>query len=169
MNYSYSYEGTLSPAGSIICLVICFAILVVQIVAMWKMFEKAGVEGWKSIIPFYNSYCLCDITMGNGLLFLLSFIPCVNFVFSIILAINLAKAYGKGNWFWNFNDFLYTNHVYGTCIFWCRICWAQKIKEVIWPLFLYKLNLCFYQLCLKNHKKFNKAFLACNATHGKIV
>jgi hypothetical protein len=96
MNYSYSYEGTLSPAGSIICLVICLAILVVQIVAMWKMFEKAGVEGWKSIIPFYNSYCLCDIAMGNGLLFLLSFIPCVNFVFSIILAINLAKAYGKG-------------------------------------------------------------------------
>jgi|InofroStandDraft_1065614.scaffolds.fasta_scaffold239188_1 hypothetical protein len=96
MNYSYSYESTLSPVGSIICLLICLAVLVIQIVAMWKMFEKAGVEGWKSIIPFYNSYCMCDIAMGNGLLFLLSFVPCVNFIFSIILAINLAKAYGKG-------------------------------------------------------------------------
>ena len=96
MNYSYSYESTLSPVGSIICLLICLAVLVIQIVAMWKMFEKAGVEGWKSIIPFYNSYCMCDIAMGNGLLFLLSFVPCVNFIFSIILAINLAKAYGFG-------------------------------------------------------------------------
>ena len=36
-------------------LVIILAIYVVQIIAMWKLFNKAGEKGWKSIIPIYNS------------------------------------------------------------------------------------------------------------------
>ena len=33
---------------------ILFAVL--QIIAAWKVFEKAGEKGWKSLIPFYNIY-----------------------------------------------------------------------------------------------------------------
>ena len=33
---------------------IAFAIL--MIVAMWKIFDKAGEKGWKSLIPIYNLY-----------------------------------------------------------------------------------------------------------------
>ncbi len=28
---------------------------------MWKVFEKAGQEGWKAIIPIYNVYVLTQI------------------------------------------------------------------------------------------------------------
>ena len=38
---------------------------IASIVGMWKMFEKAGQDGWPAIIPFYNAYKLCEITMGN--------------------------------------------------------------------------------------------------------
>ena len=33
--------------------IICYIILVIGI---WVMFEKMGTDGWKSIIPFYNTY-----------------------------------------------------------------------------------------------------------------
>jgi len=100
----YSYYGSSSFDAMfgtffIVYLLIILAIVAVNIVALWKLFEKAGVERWKSITPFYNSYRLCEIAMGNGLLFLLSFIPCVNFIFSIVLCLNLAKAYGKDTLF----------------------------------------------------------------------
>lgn len=29
---------------------------ILQIIAYWKIFTKAGEAGWKSIIPFYNGY-----------------------------------------------------------------------------------------------------------------
>jgi hypothetical protein len=100
MDYSYYDTGNgFVGAFSTAYMLVLIAIVVVCIIAQWKMFEKAGVEGWKSLIPFYNSYCLCEIAMGNGLLFLLSFVPCVNFIFSIVLCLNVAKAYGKDTLF----------------------------------------------------------------------
>lgn len=29
-------------------------LFVLQVIADWKIFSKAGVAGWKSLIPFYN-------------------------------------------------------------------------------------------------------------------
>ena len=31
-----------------------FAILIIELIAAWKMFTKAGRPGWAAIIPFYN-------------------------------------------------------------------------------------------------------------------
>ncbi len=35
---------------------------ILQIVAYWKIFTKAGEPGWKSIIPIYNAYTQFKIT-----------------------------------------------------------------------------------------------------------
>ena len=74
-------------------------VLVLLIVALWRVFEKAGEAGWKSIIPFYNTYTLFQIAGRNGWGFLLLFIPFVNLVVSIILSIDLAKHFGKSTTF----------------------------------------------------------------------
>lgn len=44
-----------------------FAILfyVALVIGQWKIFEKAGEEGWKSLIPFYNAYILWKIAGRN--------------------------------------------------------------------------------------------------------
>lgn len=84
--------ASFSAAYSIIMLVV----LVLTIVAMWKLFVKAGKPGWASLVPFYNAYCLYDIAWGNGWLFLLTFIPCVGVIFGFIMLFKLAKAFGKG-------------------------------------------------------------------------
>jgi len=69
---------------------------VASIVGMWKIFEKAGVEGWKSIIPFYNLYLLTEISGQEGLLFLLNLIPGVgSLIWSIMVSLKLAPAFGK--------------------------------------------------------------------------
>ncbi len=46
----------------LIYLVICVAWLVLQIVAWWKIFTKAGQPGWKCLIPVYNQYTQFKIT-----------------------------------------------------------------------------------------------------------
>ena len=51
------------------------AITIAMIMAMWKIFKKAGQEGWKSIIPIYNTYVLFEISGLKGWYVFLGFIP----------------------------------------------------------------------------------------------
>ena len=88
--------STMSTSQFITVTIIYIAICVLFIIAMWKLFTKAGEKGWKSIIPIYNSYIFVKIADGNGWKFLLFIIPFVNIVYAIMLDIRLAKAYGKG-------------------------------------------------------------------------
>ena len=44
-------------AGIVVSIIWCVLI----IIAMWKIFEKAGEAGWKSIIPIYNVYIMYKI------------------------------------------------------------------------------------------------------------
>lgn len=85
--------GAFAAAGIAWLAYMAFVVLI--IVAQWKMFEKAGEAGWKALIPFYNLYILFQIAGRNGLGFLLLFIPLVNIVVGIMLAIDLAKHFGK--------------------------------------------------------------------------
>ena len=62
----------------------------------WFIFAKAGEAGWKSLIPFYNSYISYKIAWGNGWYFLLTLIPVIGFIFPIICAFKLARAFGHG-------------------------------------------------------------------------
>lgn len=86
----------IAGAFSGVSLIISLVVMVVLIIAMWKLFEKAGEAGWKSLIPFYSTYILFKIAWGNGLLFLLMFVPCVNAVVSFIVLWKLCKAFDQG-------------------------------------------------------------------------
>ena len=79
--------------------VFALAITVVVLIAWWKVFVKAGKPGWAAIVPFYNMYCMFEISFGNGWLFLLCFVPCVNVVMLIIMYVKLAQAFGKSGGF----------------------------------------------------------------------
>lgn len=83
-------------AGMGVYSVIVLVVAVLLIVAMWKIFTKAGEAGWKSLIPFYSSYILFKIAFGNGWWFLLSLIPYAGAVMSIVLCFKLSKAFGHG-------------------------------------------------------------------------
>lgn len=101
MDTMYYDEATYALVSGIMATygIVALAIAALTIAAMWKLFAKAGKPGWASIVPFYNTYCLFEISFGNGWLFLLCLIPCVNVVMFIILCLKLAKAFGQGTAF----------------------------------------------------------------------
>jgi hypothetical protein len=73
-----------------------FVILLIQVLSYWQVFAKAGYEGWKSLIPIYNSYILTKIGSQPIWVFILLFIPFINIIASILIALALAKSFGKG-------------------------------------------------------------------------
>jgi len=75
--------------------VIWLAIMVFEIVALWKVFAKAGQPGWGIFIPIYNIYLLMKIAGRPGWWLILMFIPIVSIVVAIIVAIDVAKNFGK--------------------------------------------------------------------------
>ena len=76
--------------------IIYLAFLVLIIVSMWKIFEKAGKPGWACIIPIYNIIVLLEIIGKPWWWLLLMLIPIVNIIFLIWATNLLSKSYGQG-------------------------------------------------------------------------
>ena len=77
-------------------IIIPLALVLLVIVATWKVFIKAGQPGWASIIPFYNTYVMLKIAGRPGWWLLLFFIPVVNLVITIIVMIDFARSFEQG-------------------------------------------------------------------------
>lgn len=82
---------------------IAVAVYVVTVVALWKVFTKAGYPGWLSIIPIVNVVFLTKIAGFSGWFALLYLIPIVGFVFHIVVQLRIGRAFGHG---WVFSLFL---------------------------------------------------------------
>jgi hypothetical protein len=85
--------------GSLIFLLLCVGVAVAAIAGMWKVFEKAGHPGWGCLIPVYNMILMVRIAGKPDIWILFMFIPLVNFVIAILLAIEIAKRFGQGTGF----------------------------------------------------------------------
>lgn len=59
----------LAVLGSFLAVIIVFALIwaVLQIIARWRIFTKAGEAGWKSLIPFYNLYTQYKLTWKTSI------------------------------------------------------------------------------------------------------
>ena len=79
--------------------IVWLVLAVLLIIAYWRIFVKAGEAGWKSLIPFYNTYLLFRIAGRNGWWFLALFVPLLNIFATIMLSIDLAKHFGKSTVF----------------------------------------------------------------------
>jgi hypothetical protein len=73
--------------------------VVAVIVGWWMIFTKAGEAGWKSIIPIWNILVLLRIVGREWWWILLMLIPIVNLIVWIIVALDLAKSFGRGTGF----------------------------------------------------------------------
>jgi hypothetical protein len=79
--------------------IVWLAVAVFMLVALWKVFTKAGQPGWGVLIPIYNTYLMLKIAGKPGWWLLMMFIPIVNVVFAILAMIGLANNFGKGGGF----------------------------------------------------------------------
>lgn len=92
-------QNTVSLISSISSLISsCFSLIISiwTIVCMWRLFTKAGEAGWKSIIPFYNTYIMFQLFTGNGWYMFLMLVPVLNIVVAVMLCIRIAQCMGKG-------------------------------------------------------------------------
>jgi hypothetical protein len=79
-----------------IVLLIELVLIVLMIAGLWATFAKAGKPGWAAIIPIYNIIVLLEIAGRPIWWVLLYLIPCINIVISILVALDVAKNFGKG-------------------------------------------------------------------------
>ncbi len=75
----------------IVWFIVAYAIAVIP---TWKVFTKAGIPGWKSIIPVYNSYLLYKIAWKPSMFFVTLGL---GVVYLILVAISAGIAAGGGS------------------------------------------------------------------------
>ena len=76
--------------------VIGLIVYIVTVIALWKVFTKAGHPGWLAIIPIVNLFVLTKIAGFSYWVGLLYLLPIVNIVLHIIVALRVGKGFGKG-------------------------------------------------------------------------
>lgn len=115
MSYYNDYDSLvgLLGGGLIVFAIIILAILIVGIIANWKLYKKAGKGGWECIIPFYSYWVLIEIAGLNWWWFLLIIATNIISMFDIeslstiasLVSVfasfncyyNIAKKFGKSN------------------------------------------------------------------------
>lgn len=101
MDASMDYSQYAGAAQSVSTGTMIFSLIisVLALVAMWKLFSKAGEAGWKSIIPIYNIYTAVKLFWANAnpvLMTVLMFVPLVNIIIALILSYKIIASFGKG-------------------------------------------------------------------------
>jgi hypothetical protein len=99
---STSSTPAVSPIGAgmgIGMMIVWLAVVVLMVASMWKLFVKAGKPGWAAIVPIYNLVVLLEIAGKPLWWFILFLIPFVNIIVAIMLAVAVARKFGKGTGF----------------------------------------------------------------------
>lgn len=80
-------EAQAAAVGGVVGFMLTFALIfyVLTVIAGWKIFEKAGEKGWKSIIPIYSTYILFKI-IGAKTCFWVMF--CLSIVAGVLMTVN---------------------------------------------------------------------------------
>ena len=89
MTYTYNYNFDSSDAvlgGMLVGYLITFLVIyVLAVIAMWKIFTKAGKPGWASLIPIYNIVVMYQIVGLNPLLIILLYFSIYSSKFLILI------------------------------------------------------------------------------------
>ena len=94
---SISLGGFAALGGGFFLVGTILSILI--IVSMWKIFKKAGKQGWESIVPIYNVIVMLEISGLPMWYLVLYIIPFANIYAMFKTYIELAKKFGKGTGF----------------------------------------------------------------------
>lgn len=96
-----TYDTSSAATAGLMGIILIPALIVtfILVIAMWRIFTKAGKPGWAAIIPIYNAIVFLEIIGKPVWWILLFFIPCVNFVFLIWATNLLSKSFGQGEGF----------------------------------------------------------------------
>ena len=92
------FQGLLFGLGFFFSIFL-LTLVIILIVARWKIFIKANQPGWASLIPIYNALIFLRIIGKPWWWILLFCIPVVNIVFIVLALDLLSKSFSKPVWF----------------------------------------------------------------------
>lgn len=69
-------------------------------IGMYGMFKKAGIESWKALVPFYNTWCMVQKMQLKKYWFFLQFIPIAGQFITIWICIKFVEYFGRFD-FWH--------------------------------------------------------------------
>lgn len=104
--YIFLFNKSMGVFGAFFLSLLIFGIMFVYNYAMQLIFIKANKKWWSYFIPLYNYYIYYEITLNNGLFSLLTFVPIVGIVVSIISSYKLGVKFGRSGWFTLFLPFV---------------------------------------------------------------
>lgn len=64
-------------------------------IGLYGMFKKAGIEGWKAFIPFYNTWCMVEKMELKRFWFFLQLIPIAGQFITIWICIKFVEHFGR--------------------------------------------------------------------------
>lgn len=79
----------------LILVLISLTLLILPAFGLFFMFKKAGVPGWKALVPVLNSYEMIRLSKKPIYLFILQFIPVVGWFFTLAILVDFVKTFGK--------------------------------------------------------------------------
>ena len=75
----------------IIAIIYC----VLPFVGLWAIFEKAGIKGWKALIPIYNFVLWIKILGKDWKWYIYMLIPAINVFTYLLLVVETAKCFRR--------------------------------------------------------------------------
>jgi signal peptidase I len=69
--------------------------LIASLIGLMKIFEKAGEQGWKALIPFYNAYVWLRVIEKPMWWLIFMFLPFINVFMWLLLTVETAKTFNK--------------------------------------------------------------------------
>ena len=108
----------------ILIILLALAVTALAIIAMWKVYAKAGQPGWAIFVPIYSFIVLLKIVNKPWWWIFLMLIPIANIVFAIIVLNRLSLSFGKGSGFT-------VGLIFLGIIFWCILDFGDSVYKKI--------------------------------------
>ena len=64
-------------------------------IGMYGMFIKAGIPGWKALIPFYNTWCMVEKLQLKKFWFFVQLVPIAGQFITIWITIKWVEHFGR--------------------------------------------------------------------------
>jgi Family of unknown function (DUF5684) len=92
-------QDSSSSGGAVVgtvLFIVYLAFLALIVVSLWKVYVKMTQPGWYGIIPIFNYVVIAKLSGKEWWFGLICIVPCIGWIFVIILLNDLAQLFGKG-------------------------------------------------------------------------
>ena len=76
-------------------LILTLLFVILSIVGLWGIFEKAGEKGWKVLVPFYNWYVWLQIVKKPLWWYIFLLVPFINVFVLLLMVVEILKCFKK--------------------------------------------------------------------------